>query len=410
MAFMRALIVTPHPPYPPHQGASLRNYGILSSIHQAGGSITLLSFCSNPAQQAAPALQQLCEKIVFVPTPARTTTGRIRDIALTAQPDLARRLHSSAFADALRALLAEREFDLIQFEGLEVAAYLSLARKRGAAAKLVYDAHNAEYALQQNIASIEGRTVRRAAAAVYSRIQARRITRFERAICASADAVIAVSEEDAALLRQLGAETPVSSLANGIFTASYAPTTSTVKLAGQPLVFTGKMDYRPNVDAMLWFADAIFPLVLNAHADAHLYVVGQSPHAHLAALEDGARPISFTRWVESVKPFLHGAAVFIAPLRMGSGTRLKILEAMAAGCAVVATSAAVAGLAADVRAALCIEDGAPAFAGAINRLLADPSERAQMGAHARAVVEQHYDWRVLAPQLIDIYRKMGVNL
>src|SRR5690606_23656791 len=109
------------------------------------------------------------------------------------------------------------------------------------------------------------------------------------------------------------------------------------------LIFTGKMDYRPNVDAMLWFASDILPQVRSIMPDVRLYVVGQKPHPRLEVLRDHDH-IVLTGWVPEVTPYLHAAAVYIAPLRMGSGTRLKILEAMAAGCAIVATTLAAAGL------------------------------------------------------------------
>ncbi|MDZ4769415.1 MAG: glycosyltransferase [Chloroflexota bacterium] len=404
---MRVLLVTPNPPYPPQQGAALRNSGILHSIAKAGGQITLLSFCGDSASAPADALAALCERIVYVPTPPRSTAARLRDLLTSDQPDLARRLTSTAFTAALIEVVRDDDFDLIQFEGLEVASYAPLIRPLAPRARLVYDAHNAEYALQRNIAHIEGRSPRRLATALYSRIQAGRITDFERAICASVDGVIAVSDADAALLRALGTLTPVFTLPNGIFVEDYRQPQSALELHAESLVFTGKMDYRPNIDAMLWCAEAILPRVLTTHPDAHLYVVGQAVHRQLLPLEQNSRHISFTRWVESVTPFLHGARVFIAPLRMGSGTRLKILEAMAAGCAIVATTTAIAGLDDRVRGALVVADEAAQFADAIQRLLDDPDERARLGAAATAFVSAFYDWSVLAPQLQKIYLAIG---
>src|SRR5690606_14010977 len=121
------------------------------------------------------------------------------------------------------------------------------------------------------------------------------------------------------------------------------------------LVFTGKMDYRPNIDAMRWFSETILPLVQEAVPDVHLYIVGQKPHKSLESLRD-APHIDLTGWVPNVQPFLQAADVYIAPLRMGSGTRLKLLEAMAAGCAVVATTVAASGLDNTVKRSLILAD------------------------------------------------------
>ena len=116
-----------------------------------------------------------------------------------------------------------------------------------------------------------------------------------------------------------------------------------------------------------------------------------------------------TGWVSQVQPFLHAAQVYVAPLRMGSGTRLKILEAMAAGCAVVATSAAVAGLDAEAREALVIADTESAFASGVTRLLQSPAERRALGKRAQQIVRKHYDWSALIPCLLDIYREIGLG-
>ena len=110
-----------------------------------------------------------------------------------------------------------------------------------------------------------------------------------------------------------------------------------------------------------------------------------------------------------VQPFLHAAQVYVAPLRMGSGTRLKILEAMAAGCAVVATSAAVSGLDADARAALIIADSETDFADGVVRLLQDADQRAKQGQQAQKIVRTLYDWSALIPHLLDIYREIVVR-
>src|SRR5690606_11670885 len=123
-------------------------------------------------------LPEICERIITVTPPARSVAHRLRDLVLSRHPDLARRLETSEARDKLRALLASSRFDLIQFEGLEMAIYLPLARHHQPNAKLIYDAHNAEYALQNTIASVEEKRRKRLAAAIYSRVQARRIARF----------------------------------------------------------------------------------------------------------------------------------------------------------------------------------------------------------------------------------------
>ena len=401
---MQILLLTPALPYPPHQGGALRNFGLLRGLHDAGHTLHLLSFHDGSSSAMPPVAAQ----VETVLPPARALLHRLRDLLLTGQPDLARRLESPVFRDRLRQMLKSTRFDLIQFEGLEMAIYLPFVRQLQPIAKLVYDAHNAEFALQRAIAAVESSHRSRLAAALYSRIQARRIASFERAICAQADAVIAVSPEDAEALRPFRADGHVSVLANGIFTDDYAAPQQGVELGGAVLVFTGKMDYRPNVDAMQWFTSAILPLVRAQCPEARLYIVGQKPHSSLHTLREDDH-VEVTGWVAQVQPFLHAARVYVAPLRMGSGTRLKILEAMAAGCAVVATSAAVAGLDAEARDALVIADSEAAYAEGVIRLLQEPAERQALGARAQQVVRKYYDWSALIPCLLRIYQEIGLG-
>lgn len=404
---MHILLLTPALPYPPHQGGALRNFGILRGLRAAGHRITLFSFSDQPGDSTP--LPVLCDRVVTVKPPARSTARRLRDLVLSGHPDLARRLETPESRDALARLLGETRFDVIQFEGLEMAIYLPLARQLQPAAKLIYDAHNAEYALQRVIARVETKNRKRLPAAVYSQIQAARIFNFERHICGAADGVIAVSDEDAAALRGFRPAGKIHVLPNGIFVDDYTlPPQRRLELGEHVLVFTGKMDYRPNVDAMLWFVDDILPLIHASAPNARLYIVGQKPHGSLEALRSRDH-IELTGWVAEVQPFLHAAGVYVAPLRMGSGTRLKILEAMAAGCAVVATSTATAGLRDEAREFIWIADTERDFADAVIRLLNDPAERARRGAEARAVVKQHYDWSALTPCLLNIYKDIGVG-
>ena len=408
---MQILLLTPALPYPSHQGGALRNFGILQGLHEAGHTISLLSFhegSSTGQSEIAPPLAQSCARIETVAPPLRTPIHRLRTLLLSRQPDLARRLDSIPFRDRLREMLKQTRFDLIQFEGLEMTINLALARQLQPSAKLVYDAHNAEYALQKVIAEVEIGNRRRLPAALYSRIQAQRITRFERAVCAQSDAVIAVSAEDAAALSPFRSDYKVSVLPNGIFTDDYAASAQGVELGGAVLVFTGKMDYRPNVDAMQWFSAAILPKIRAQCPDARLYIVGQKPHASLQTLREDDH-VEVTGWVAQVQPFLHAAQVYVAPLRMGSGTRLKILEAMAAGCAVVATSPAAAGLEAEVRDALIIADSETAFADGVTKLLQNPDQRQALGREAQQVVRKHYDWSALIPCLLGIYQEIGLG-
>ncbi|HLV34667.1 MAG TPA: glycosyltransferase [Spirillospora sp.] len=406
---MRILMLTPALPYPPHQGGALRNFGLIHGLHAAGHQITLLSFAEGNHVTTNTPLAALCQQIEIIEAPARSAQQRLRDMLVSQQPDLALRLVSREFRQCLIEILQSQPFDLVQFEGLEMAGYLPIIRQYQPATKLCYDAHNAEFALQQGIFEVDLRQPKRWPSAAYSFVQARRIARYERDVCQQVDCVLAVSAEDAASLQRFRHDNRVYVIPNGIFVRQYEAVNARLPDLGPcALIFTGKMDYRPNVDAMLWFASDILPQVRSIMPDVRLYVVGQKPHPRLEVLRDHDH-IVLTGWVPEVTPYLHAAAVYIAPLRMGSGTRLKILEAMAAGCAIVATTLAAAGLPDEARRSLMIVDDPQQMAGAIVQLLQNAPQRAEMGAAAQAAVYRHYDWSVLIPDLLRAYQEIGLG-
>jgi polysaccharide biosynthesis protein PslH len=407
---MQILIVTGNLPYPPHQGGALRSYGIIHGLYQAGHEITLLSFhdkTDGVAAESTP-LANYCVQIETITPPTRSKLDRLRDLFFSRQPDIARRLYSDDFYACLQQLIAEKSFDLIQFQGIEVACYLPLLKRKGIRAKLCYDAFNAEAALQRLIFQVDRGDVRRWAAAAYSLIQAQRITHYERTICQQADAVIAVSTEDANILRQYRPDKRVGVVTNGIFVDDYQDASEQLDLGEHVLVFTGKMDYRPNVDAMIWFTDNVLPLVQAHLHDTKLYIIGQKPHPRLEKLRS-RHQIEISGWVQDVQPFLKGASVYVAPLRMGSGTRLKILEAMAAGCAVVATPIAISGMRAEAHTALIVTEKAEKMAQEIIHLLQNPTQRVTLGKSAQEFVKRYYDWPVLIPNLLKIYEELGLE-
>jgi glycosyltransferase involved in cell wall biosynthesis len=399
---MKILILSASLPYPPTSGGAIRTWGIIQGLAQQGNQITLLSFgeqleTSNP-------LTAVCEQIITVPVPVRSKAQRIRQLLFSAQPDIATRLYSKAFADTLRKQLEENTFDLIQFEGIEIACYLPLVKQMHISAKICFDTFNAEAELQRVIYEIDRRDPRRVVAALYSLIQSKRIKQYEGMLCRMADLVLAVSDEDAAFLSEYQPTNPVRVVSSGIYVDNYQHSANPKTHTIPQLIFTGKMDYRPNVDAMLWFTQKILP-----HLPAtHLTIVGQQPHARIQHLAQQPN-ITITGWVDTVLPYLQDADVYIAPLRMGSGTRLKLLEALAAGCAIVATSIAAAGLTAEVREAMIIADSEGAFCEAIQVLLKDSQHRQELAHKGQHAVKQHYDWSVLIPKLSATYREIGLG-
>jgi sugar transferase (PEP-CTERM/EpsH1 system associated) len=396
MAF-HVLFLTPQLPFPPRQGTALRNWGLIKTLARHA-SVSLLAMAED--DRAVPEeLRAVCRHVWTSPRPRRSQAQRLRDLA-SGQADLARRLWSPRYAQALRQVLAETLFDLVQVEALEMAGYIPVVRAAAPATRVAYDAHNAEHIIQARALAIDRRQPRRWPAAGYSALQVGRLRRYEAWACQAADLVTCVSREDAAALRTLVPALQPLIIPNGIDLAAYAGREQPPD-AGL-LVFTGKMDYRPNVDAILWFATNIMPRIRARCPRVRCLIVGQQPPPALVQL-DGHDGLVVTGEVAETIPYIARAAVYIAPLRMGGGTRFKLLEAMALGRPVVSTMVGAEGFAVRSGQEVLLADTAEAFAAAVVRLLDEPERAREMGRAGRAFVQDHYDWERLIPRLVAAY-------
>lgn len=403
---MNILILTPDIPYPTASGAAIRNYGITRGLVDVGHRVTLLTFIESEVDEATNPLYSICDHVYAVQLPVRSKPERIINLITSTKADIEYRLLNDTFEKQLIDLLQENKYDVIQFSGIELGCYLSTIQQHQSTAKVIYDALNAEAELQHVIYTIDRQNIKRLPIAIYSYIQAKRIKHFEQWLCQTVDCVIAVSVEDKAYLDSYKG-VPIFVMSNGIFVDDYIPSESTGKNINE-LVFTGKMDYRPNVDAIEWFAGNVLPDVRKHIPDTTLTIVGRNPHPRIQPYAE-QNHITITGWVDSVQPYLYSATIFVVPLRMGSGTRLKILEAMASGCAVISTSIGAAGLHNDLLQAILIADSQIEFSQTIVSLLKDEQLRHQLGEQAIQQVRQYYDWSALIPYLLNAYKEIGLG-
>jgi sugar transferase (PEP-CTERM/EpsH1 system associated) len=401
---VKVLFLTPQVPYPPQQGAALRNWGLISGLANRH-EVAVLSFRASGQSPEPPDLLRTACRTETVPLPVRALRDRLRVMLTTRQPDMALRLASEAYAQRLVEWLARESFDVVHVGGIEMAPYLDVIEAARPRPLVVFDNLNCEYLLQQRAFLTDLRIPGRWSGAAYSLVQWRRLRRYEAQVCRRADRVLAVSEADAAALRKLVPGLGVVVVPNGVDTLAYRPEASNAapQVSERALVFTGTMDFRPNVDAVLWFARKVLPGVQAEVPEAHFFVVGQRPHRWLDGLRSDPA-VTLTGWVEDARPYIAQAAVYVAPLRIGGGTRLKLLEAMATGKPVVATRLGAEGYPVTHGRELLLADTPADFAAAVVALLRAPERRAELGRVARAFVEQHYDWRTIVPRVEAAYQ------
>ncbi len=263
--------------------------------------------------------------------------------------------------------------------------------------------HNVEALIWQRHYEVAGNPVKKA----YFKFQWDRMKRFEAEACRSFDWVVAVSDEDAQMMkREYGAE-KVSHVPTGVDT-EYFKQTAEPENAGHEIVFTGSMDWLPNEDGINWFASAIFPRVKQEIPDATLTVVGRNPSPALLSLADSDNSITVTGRVPDVRPFMNRASVYVVPIRIGGGTRLKIYEAMAMGLPVVSTVVGAEGLDIEDGRDILLRDDPIAFSDAIVSVLRDRELASRIGRCAASRVQVNNSWqRVTADFTRSCYLAMG---
>ena len=399
----RILFVIPNVPYPPQQGSALRNYHLLAGAAQRGA-VALLCF-GDPSLDYEH-LSSLCEDLQIVAPPLHSNKTRLRGLIASTLPDMVYRYASSEMAKALDRMIASFKPDIIQFEGLELGTYLlKIAERRPYAPRLLFDDHNAEYVLQLRAFETDITELRHAHTAVYSRLQAERLRHFERLVCQAADAVSCVSRLDARALAEL-ALVEVVTVPNAVDVSHYEQQAEFPHVMQEPaILFAGKMDYRPNVDAALWLVDQVMPYVWQKEPEARVYIVGKNPHARLDRLRSMDRVV-VTGFVDDMLPYLKQATVCTVPMRIGGGTRLKVLEALAAGKALVSTILGSEGIELENGKHALLADTEDGFANSILLLLSDDKRREALGQAGQTFVRENYDWTTILPRMERVYRRL----
>ena len=326
-----------------------------------------------------------CERVISVPhaMPKRGSVGFALAVArswLSPLPaDLLKNRVPALQAEAER-LTARGQTDLAIVDFLAAAPNASWD---GSTPTVLFQ-HNVEHVIWKRL-SEGSRGWRRA----LLEVEWRKMRRYERRACTRANLTVAVSEVDRARLADLAPGANICAIPTGVDTDYFAPTRLPEKPAS--LVFTGSMDWYPNEDAVLYFLDAILPAVLREIPETSLAVVGRNPTARLRSVSSKA-PVSVTGTVEDVRPYIQEAAVYVVPLRIGGGTRLKIFEALAMAKPVVSTRVGAEGLPLEPGKHFALADEPEDFAREIVSLLRDSQRRRTLGAAGRSLVEDRFSW------------------
>jgi glycosyltransferase involved in cell wall biosynthesis len=296
---------------------------------------------------------------------------------------------------AVQTIAREGAADLLQYEWLAYADALP----RGSRCRTLVMAHNIESQIWRRYWETECSVVRR----LYLRQQWHRFLAYERSMLHSADGVVCVSHDDARLARELFGVRRAWVVENGIDRPYFQQAQG--QRREDAILFVGSLDWRPNLDAVRLLLGSIFPEVRRQCPNARLWIVGRRPPDWLRRAVNESANVELHADVPDVRPYLASATVMAVPLRVGGGSRLKILEAMVCGLPVVSTAIGCEGLAVRPGHDLLVRE-VPQFAAALLWAMANPGAAEQIGQTARQLALAHYDWDVLAQRLESVWESL----
>jgi glycosyltransferase involved in cell wall biosynthesis len=395
---MKILWVKPGKILPLDTGGKLRTYNILRYLSRTH-ELTYLSYYSGERDVAYE--REVSDHIpgtisVHTPTKGMGSIAQylhyLRRIAWRA-PYTVLKFADPQVQELLEDWLAQRRFDVAVCDFL--SSTLNFPRKLDTPTAIFQ--HNVESILWERKAAVEGRWIERAV----FKLESAKMSRFEPEQARRFHHVIAVSEADKRAMSHMVDSSHITVVPTGVDLSKYRYDPN-VQPAGPLVMFTGSMDWQPNIDGVEYFCKEIWPLVLRKLPAARFRIVGRDPHPRVKALASGS--VQVTGSVPSVVDHLRDAAVIVVPLRIGGGTRIKIYEGMAMGKATVSTTVGAEGLDVHHGRDILLEDAPAEFADAIVSLLQNEHQRRRLEAAAAATARK-YDWSIIAPQFVDVLQK-----
>ncbi len=385
------LYVSPMPPSPPRFGAQARMHGLgkgLARRHE----VTALTVIDDAfdLEVCARAMREYCAEVTLVPDPSgrggAKRLGQVRSL-LSTDSYQRRRFTIPGLQEALDRVLEARRFDLVFLHFPYLAHYrLRHSAPGSPPPAVVIDSHDIGYDLARQVARSNVALARR----VFAELNRRKLEREEKAAYRTADGVCVCSKADQArLLADLPSVRTVV-IPNAADIDYFRPRPSDPPPDGRTLLFFGLLSTVPNVDGVTYFLKEVWPRIAPGRPDVRCKIVGAQAPAALLAMA-GPR-VEMTGVVDDLRPHLASAAVVVVPLRLGSGTRLKIVEAWAMARPIVSTSLGAEGIEAVPGQDLLIADDPSAFAAAVGRVLDDPALARELGRSGRRLAEERYSW------------------
>ena len=396
---LHILFLTNRSPYPIKDGQSRRTYNILRGLAQRHD-VTLLSLVESPEERLPDNIRRLkgfCANVELVSAPPKTLSlpmaARLARSLFSKDPYTVWRHYSRRYAERVQAWVKKESFDIVHCDILPLAYCV---RNLQAPIRALTD-HDVSYLKAKRLAAQASNPLLK----LFLHLESLKLKRLESTIFEKLDLGIAVSPLDREHLERLCPLGRFAVVENGVDVRAFVPDPGA--LEPDALVWVGGFRQQANCDAVRFFLERIYPLVKRQRSAVKLYIVGDAiPDWLRAAAAD--KSIVLTGFVDDPLPFMQRAAVFVAPILSGSGTKLKVLEAMAAGKAIVSTAIGVEGIQGNDKEHFLVADTAEAFSSCVMALLNDSALRDRLGGNARRRALETYDWEAICEAMSRLYQ------
>jgi len=397
---MRVLYFSPRICWPTISGAHLRDYYFARQLAQQA-QLTYVGLVNEDSQIAADRMRDKLGNGAEVIALRRDKSYKRANIVrgfLGPTPLNVLNFTSAAVTQEVERIFAERSFDVVQIESMHLIAYARRIRQIAPNARLILDWHNIESEILSRFAENDRNPLR----ALYARRTAGLSKNVETELLRLCHAHTVCSEREREMLRARVPQARIEVVGNGVDCEYFADVPAAAG-GRRDVLFMGRMDYHANIDAALYFAREIWPLVRQRRPELRLTIVGAQPPNAILGLR--APDVVITGTVDDVRPFYRSALVSVVPLRVGGGTRLKVLEAMAAGTPVVSTTLGAEGLATAPGKNILIADTPEEMADAIVSLQAESPQWNELAANGGRLVQEKYDWSVVGEALWRLHQE-----
>jgi glycosyltransferase involved in cell wall biosynthesis len=400
---MQILFVTPFLPSPPRFGGQRRLDGLMRALSKRH-EVSVLAFNREDpfAEMSLEASRTYCKEVVVFPEPDLEGTRekrlfQARSLASLHSFEYLNFARRREFQERLDQMLSRGAYDVVQFEFAQMAVY-RFARTPGKARAFVLDEHNVEYDVLRRTAEGSTSPVRR----IYNALNWRKLAREERKAWGRFDGVVFTSDRDEALVKAESSELRTAVIPNGADVEAFRPLRG--REEPDTLLFFGAISYFPNQDGVVSFIDDILPKIRAKRPNVKLHVLG--PGARDEVLARQGNGVEILGMVDDVGPYIDRAAAVVVPLRIGGGTRLKIMEALAKGKALISTRLGAEGIDVVDDEHVLLADEPADFAAAVDRVLGDRMLATRLGDAGRRLIEERYGWQGIAGNLERFYQTL----